>query len=350
MKKTAFSFSKESENPGVLCKNSFLLQEIKKLKKLNDYQKMAFNFPNGNLGKLFVEFLNSLSKEDSLIIANGLYSLTNPHQLTIDLYKNRDSVWGRMFDIAARGSGKGEILIIWLIKDAIMNGGGDSYDININGDKYEVKDWSMQKNSSILAGVKSKVTNFEFWDEIVDTIKRIEKLTKHKNGKPKFKLDGNFDPKIIIIINKIKKLKAKILSGEFNLSDIKLFKEFYTSINQIKYKGLGYTNIVLRGPNKKPINLSVAEFKDINPINNSINLKIINHSDTIYILTELRRLKYVRNPKLLDIDMQKAVDSIIGDVTYIVFRENAINITTEFVPRSITISSIKFIEKKIFYQ
>ena len=347
MKKTKhFKFSEEGVNPGSICTNTFLFSEIEKLGKIEDYKTMALNFPNGNLGQIFIQYLNSLNEEDTIEVVKGLYSLNSPHELTTDLYKDRKSVWGKMFDIAVRGSGKGEIPIAWLIKNAYMSGGSESYDIVIGDEKYEVKDWSLQKNSSILAGVKSKVSNFEFWDEIVDTIRRIEKLTILVDGHSKFQFEGNFDPEIVDRVNKIKQLRSKILTGEFNLSDIKLFKEFYMLISQIKYEQPGYTNIILRGPNEKPIELNI-ELLNIDQIANKINVNILDKNDILYILTELRRLKYVRNPEYLQIDMQRAVDHVVHGVMYIVFRENSINITNEFVPKAVSISSIRFIEKSI---
>ena len=54
-----------------------------------------------------------------------------------------------------------------------------------------------------------------------------------------------------------------------------------------------------------------------------------------YVLSELKRLKYVRNPKDLQADMQKAVEQIHAGLVYIVFRKNTINITTDFVPAAV---------------
>ena len=45
--------------------------------------------------------------------------------------------------------------------------------------------------------------------------------------------------------------------------------------------------------------------------------------------------------------MQKAVDQIHAGLTYIVFRKDAINVTTDFVPTAISISSLKFVERSI---
>jgi hypothetical protein len=337
-----FKFSKEAENPGSLCTNLFLFEELNRLGKLNDYIQMASLFPNGNLGKLFLNYLNNLTREETTEIAEKLYSLRIPLQLSPDLYSDRKSAWGKMFELSTRGSGNGEVLIVWLIKDSYMNGGKLSYDINIGDKKYEVKDCSEQGNSSILAGVKSKVSNFQFWREIVDTIRRIEKLTEKTNGEPKFSFAENFSEEVVSASEKIKKISKKILSGELNMSDLKLFTHFYSLLSQCKSKYDGHTNIILRGPNVTPVELSINNLTLL-----ALESFLVSPRDSdpyTYMLTELRRLKYVRNPHELEIDMQEAVNQITAGVTYIIFRKSQINITNSFKPTNITISSLKFRE------
>jgi hypothetical protein len=69
----------------------------------------------------------------------------------------------------------------------------------------------------------------------------------------------------------------------------------------------------------------------------------------IYINAELRRLKYVRNPELLDVDMQDAVNEIVGnELIFIVFRANHINITKDFKYAVVDAGKIRIIEKNIF--
>lgn len=343
-KNKQFQFSNEAQNPGSLHGNDFLISELKRQGKLDDYIYFAQHFPNGQLGEKFASWLTSLQIPEVEELVTGLASLNRPEELTPDLYQNNFSIWSRMFNIATRGAGKGEILIIWLIRGATMNGGSNSYDINLNGNKYEVKDWSIQGNTSILAGVKSKVTNFEFWNEIVDTIRRLEKLTQLVNGKPKFKLD-QFTPQIQECITKILDRRGSILSGECNQKDLKNFKEFYQLMGQIQHPSRGYTNIILRGPNCEPVELSIEEIPA--SIRKNLNIEVTETNHYTYILTELRRLKYVRKPDEFQNDMQMAVDQIVAGITYIIFRKDRINITDQFQPVAITMSSLKFIEKDL---
>ena len=312
--------------------------------KLEHYKAFARHFPNGQLGEKFVHFLNSLNAQELEELIIGLGSLNTPEELTPDLYKNQHSIWHKLFHIATRGSGKGEILITWLIQGATMNGGSDSYDINLKGRKYEVKDWSIQSDSaSILAGVKSKVTNFKFWNEIVDTIRRIEKLTGPID-QPKLEWD-DFDSEIIDVMFKILKRRQIILSGECNKKDLKNFQRFYELVGSIQHDSTGYTNLILRGPNCEPVELSIEELPKA--IREQLKIQVKNTDDFTYILTELRRLEYVRQPANFRADMQAAVDQIVNNITYIVFRKDKINITNKFKPVCITISSLKFIEEDI---
>lgn len=338
-----FQFSIEAEQPGLLHNNQYLIEQLKLHHKLDLYREFAQNFPNGQLGEKFVTLLNKITPEETDTLVSGLSSLNSPNQLTTDLYLDTSKVWHKMFHVATRGAGKGEILIIWLIKGATMNGGSDSYDINLGDGKFEVKDWSLQGNTAILAGVKSKVTNFEFWNEIVDTIRRIEKL-KGIDNQPKFDW-SQFPSEVLETMQKILDRRRFILSGECNQDDLKNFKQFYQLLNDIKHPSTGYTNLILRGPNCKPIELSIGELPA--ELQQKFQINIQETDDFTYILTELRRLKYVRNPIDMDTDMQRAVNKIVDGITYIIFRKNHIKITNHFKPVCITMSSLKFIEKDL---
>ncbi len=62
----------------------------------------------------------------------------------------------------------------------------------------------------------------------------------------------------------------------------------------------------------------------------------------------MRRLKYVRNPSLLDVDLQTAVDSIVGnDLQFIVFRRDRVRLTNDFSYAVIDNGFIRIIEKAI---
>jgi len=347
--KSAESLQGEADNPGSLHGNIALINQLIKNNKIEAYKKFATVYPKGQASSILLNFIAGLNNKESIELANAIYTLKSPNQLTVDLYSNKVSIFGRLFNaIPNRGLGRGEPLIAWLIEDSSIQGGTESFDVLIGKDKYEVKDYSGQGNSSILAGVKSKVSNFEFWRELVDTLRRLDKLTGFSAGEMKFDINLYFDPVLVDTINSLLNRQNTILSGEANLNDLKLFREFYNSASVIENNMSGYTNLILRGPNVKPIELSI-DLLDVSKVTgDTITFHIAKSDQTAtYILSELKRLKYVRNPKDLDIDIQKAVDKIVTGLTYIVFRKDAINITTDFIPMQISISSLKFIERSI---
>jgi hypothetical protein len=138
------------------------------------------------------------------------------------------------------------------------------------------------------------------------------------------------------------------MSGECNLTDFKNLRSFYEEAAKVENNLIGYTNVILRGPNSKPIELSIDLLDPATITGDTITFHIAKTDQTAtYILAELKRLKYVRNPKDLEADMQTAVNKIVEGLTYIVFRKNAINITTDFIPAQVSTSSLYFVERNI---
>jgi cytidyltransferase-like protein len=341
----------EAKNPGTLHTNEHMIEELESSKKIDAYKKYIQSIPAGMIAADFFKYLSSLSKQETNELVKYLSSLNNIRDLDARiLYGNKNSVIGRLFDVSARGTGKGELAIAWLVNGAQIQGGTESYDVEYNGNKYEVKDWSTQGSSSILTGVKSKVTNFEFWKEIIDTTRRLDKLTGRSGGSAKFNLAMYFDPEFVSIVNQLLDEQSMILSGEVSKERLNLIKRFYEQASNIKNEVVGYSNVILRGPNTKPIELSIVPVPAENIKSGTFTLTTTTEDESLtYILAELRRLKYVRDPSAFEADMQSAVDQITKDITYIVFRKNSINFVEPggFKPDVISISSLKFIEKSL---
>jgi len=344
IKKKITNFSIESECPGILHGNSNLIDELEIQNKLEKYKSFAKNIPNGLLADEVILYFSKLTKEECRDIVSYLYTYKTPYDLIPELYHDRSTAIGKMYDIQSRGTGKAEIFIAWLIENANIQGGKDSYDVNINGTFYEVKDWSRQGNASILTGVKSKVSNFEFWEIVSDTMNVLYKLTGRRR-KNKFDFHSEFNQSVADKVDEILTLRPKIMSGEMCKSDLILFDSFYREMCEQNIDIEGYTNIILRGPNMEPIELSIKPILDIS--GNTIHIEKAYDKDHLYMLTELRRIKYVRNPDDFQNDMQVAVNEIVNGITYIVFRNNRINITKDFVPDAVSISSLKFLERNL---
>jgi len=346
-------FSAESTKPGTVHNNSRLINLLDEdPKKMDLYKSFSKNIPKGQIAESFIDYVNSLNEKETLELVKALGSLKSPDDLTVSqLYGNRKNAIGRLFDLSARGTGKGELAIAWLIQGAEIQGGVESYDVNIKGKKYEVKDWSKPDlaKSPILTGVKSKVSNFEFWREIVDTIRRLDKLTGYTTG-GKFAFSSYFSSNFVNVVEKLLQQQSVILSGEVGKERLGLLKEFYAEASNVKDEVAGYTNVILRGPNARPLELSILPLSETDASGSTVTFTKAEQDQTLtYIITELRRLKYVRNPNDLEKDMQDAVNQITEGITYIVFRRDKINIVPPggFRPDSISISSLKFIEKDL---
>jgi hypothetical protein len=131
------------------------------------------------------------------------------------------------------------------------------------------------------------------------------------------------------------------------MKDKQYLDMFYREANKLSSEIKGYTNVILRGPNAVPIEMSIEPIDDtsgeafvIRPVRNE-------SQNLTYVNTELRRLKYVRNPLDLDRDMDVAVKSIINDVTFIVFRRDRINVTQDLRYAATDAGKIRIVEKDI---
>ena len=220
------------------------------------------------------------------------------------------------------GIGRGEIMIAWIFKGATISGGSQSYDISINGNKYEVKELGNAK--AVKVGTEGMISKFDFGREIVDTLRRMDKLTSND----KIKIES-----LPLTDEELKAWKSlsddylvdKVMSGEISASRIELFKNFYQVFSQSKIDDLsGFTNMILRGPYQKPVELSIEPIRleEIKP-GDQITIKV-SSSDLgrLYMMTELRRLRYIRNPEQLEIDIQAALDTLVGNKSFIFFKNN----------------------------
>jgi hypothetical protein len=131
------------------------------------------------------------------------------------------------------------------------------------------------------------------------------------------------------------------------MKDKKYLEQFYLEANKLGSKIKGYTNVILRGPNAIPIEMSIEPISDANGDSFVIRPIRDESQNLTYVNTELRRLKYVRNPLDLDLDMAEAVTTIINDVTFIVFRKDRINVTQDIRYAATDAGKIRIIEKDI---
>jgi len=297
---------------------------------------------------LTLKFLETLSYEEATEFAQFLYTDTEISEPLLNQVNFKTGIGGQLFNLEPKGMGKGEIFLAALIRAAQAQGGGKSYDMVSNSQTYEVKNYSnpKKKSASIRLGTKGTVTRFRFWNEITMTFQRLAQLRGIDT--PKFDLDKLLPESLLDAIRYLENRKEFILAGNLNLTDKRYLDQFYAEAHHINSEIQGYTNVILRGPNAIPIEMSIEPITDasgeafiIKPIKDETQ-------SLTYINTELRRLKYVRNPLELDRDMQDAVNEVVGDqLIFIIFRADRVNVTRDFRYAVIDAGRIRIIEKDV---
>lgn len=326
--------------------NQFLSKAIQEADKVSQFTKFLSLLPTeADIPTL--KLLNNLSYDESREFATLLYSETGVNERALNTVNRKNGIANRLFEIRTLGLGKGEVLLTALIQDSFIQGGAVSYDLNVNGEKYEVKDYSNPKkpNASIRLGTKGNVTRFRFWDEITATFQRIAQLRGIDS--PKFDLDKLLPEPLLNAIRYLDTRREFILAGNLNLKDKLYLDQFYQEANKLTSQINGYTNVILRGPNAEPIEMSIEPITDASGDTFVIRPIRDKSQNLTYVNTELRRLKYVRNPFEINRDMESAVSSIIDDVTFIVFRRDRVNVTRDFRYVVTDAGKIRIIEKTV---
>jgi hypothetical protein len=326
--------------------NQFLSKAIQEANKEQDLAQFLSLLPvEAELPTLKV--LNNLSYEESKQFATLLYSETEVSEQLLNTINFKSGLTGRLFEIRPPGLGKGEVLLTAILRNSFIQGGNVSYDLNVNGSKYEVKDYSNPKkpNASIRLGTKGTVTRYRYWDEITATFQRLSQLRGIDS--PKFDLDKLLPESLLEAIRYLEGRRHVILAGNLGMKDKQYLDMFYREANKLQSEIKGYTNVILRGPNAIPIEMSIEPIQDASG-ESFIIRPVQNESQNLtYVNTELRRLKYVRDPLDLDRDMDAAVESIIADVTFIVFRPTRINVTRDLRYVVTDSGKVRIIEKTI---
>jgi hypothetical protein len=145
------------------------------------------------------------------------------------------------------------------------------------------------------------------------------------------------------------KLGSDIRSGEFPGTSKKLLEAFYENMKEdFSSKQSGYTMVTLRGANVPPVSYSIEEIPSIK--GDKLNLKLTSDAmspNENKILVLANKIKYVRNPKAFNEDLQTTVNELVGDLPFIVFRKSQINITRDFKYKTISQGTIYILEKEL---
>lgn len=328
-----------------------IVKSFQNFGKGSEFMKFISNIPAGLPTNKVASVFNSLSASTLRKLIPLCSSITSPSKITIEMCTTEPL--NVLFNIDTKGIGKGEVMCAFVLKNAKISGGSESYDMLIGNQKFELKEYLGGGKMPIRLGVEGRVSRFDFWKEIQKTLDKVDKYKQTLKRVPELKDSVNY------ILNRMN----TISSGELNRKDKIAFNKLYEALSH--YVGStgnpedDYTQATFRGPKVKPatfpiktIDADSVQEKDVIKIekvgsNKGADDEAIQGGA---IVVDLARIKYVRSPKALDADIQKVIKYIVGDTTFMVFRPDKIRITNDFRYVTISQAGIKIIEADLVNQ
>lgn len=342
------------------------IEMIEKAGKINDFNEFLKLLPGGDSLEAINRFFNEMTPSESKEFVKLLYSETKIDAL--DNLKYDKGVAAKLVKLEPKGLGRGEIYLAALLRGAKVSGGGESYDLTLpqaavedegpfqGKTKYEVKDYRTSQSQTIRLGVKGVITKQKWWrNQILPTLNLMRELLDSEAGKEWLNQPDNKGVKEFTdyLNTPAKDGRTRfdfIPTGEFNKSkDLPAFMAAYQSLANIAMSdNQGYDIMTLRGPNQTPISLAVdIPSSDVADNIETLNVKVLGGAGIDQIITRLRRLKYIRNPKQLETDLQASVDNIVGqEIPFVVFRPDGIKVLSDFKFAGISQGGVKIIEKR----
>ena len=351
-----------------------------------EFDDFISHLPAGEPQIAAMKFINSLDKKTlQEKFFRGLHEVKDIPTATFKLPPGFDT---DLWEIDAKGIGKGELWGAWKYKGGQIQGGKMSYDLAIGDIKYEVKDYSgkkakegrseLENKDAIRVGVEGSVSKYAFWNQILETVNKLKKVDKVPGVWRKLpggaegdesadwiKLCGEAKGKTLslkdYIIDRVDK-KIKVVTGEFNKTDTKKFVEFYETMNRVldEIAATDINQISARGPNQKPVSIVIEPVPlEKFPETGEFTINITNRTGgatSTSVINFFKELTYVRNPDQFLEDINGAVADIItkGEADYwMVFRGKKSDIRAKIVPKarasefqfsSISQNGIKFLE------
>jgi hypothetical protein len=315
-----------------------LEQKLIAANKMPQFTTFIERLPGGESEPAIQNFIDRLDTREYDELVKVLYSKTTVEEITKSDYES--GIASKLFALEPKGIGKAELFLAWIVANARVSGGGESFDLRVNNKKYEVKDYRRGESKGIRLGTKGKVTRFVFWQEILKTLDTIDNLFA-TNG-----IQYIEDESTKNLLTTINERSSFISKGELNKTDIANFKLLYEKLNKISQSdATGYTYVTFRGPNAEPISYTIKEIPT--DLNASVTLNLLSRGVSESLIVQLRKLKYVRDPESFESDIQAAVDLAVDpEIPFIVFRPKGPIITTSFELSSVSMATIYIIEKK----
>ena len=265
------------------------------------------------------------------------------------LYEIGDKRSHRIFLIDVKGIGAGEVWCAWLVKDVVISGGSETFDLTHGDQRYEVKsynfgkhwktkEWQLVKyNGPWRLGNAGAMTNFTFVENLLYNAEIAHRMLSTTVDHP----DINAMKKIIQKIEDHSKTHSMIgdfARGEVSQKKMKLMIEFinlantYVNRTHTEYDIVTFGSTTPGNPDiayvieeRTPEQIADGTFKIVRKVN------MYDFNDQVALDRMLIKSKYIREGISAMIDDINndfiKVEQKYSGVKFIVFRKDMINIT-----------------------
>jgi len=354
-----------------------LILALKKDKKLSLFESFLSSLPGGMAPAVVQKGITDIckTKGNAALLSeifkskNKLSSLTQITPTT--------GIYGLLYNIQPKGTGPGEVLISWLVKGATVQGGNMSYDIEYNGQKWEVKsliDPESNATRSIDPATYGKISNFtltkkyqNFWETIIEPYYTNEL----RSGVLSLSEDPTVQEKIIKVLDTLETIPRTNTSGVSFASAVemteKIFDSFYNAITDINTlipktvkDKISSSRIIVKAPNVD--SQYWIEKDDVDDITKNagkdteISIKVgepitdENKSAQIWF-SRLLNNEFIQNPKIFVNELRAIRDNFFSKKDGIIyFMQNKINIAADmndFFTSNITRGTYRFAVKSL---
>ena len=310
--------------------------------KRPDFEKFVTDMPS-NLLVSFKNGFKNLTTQQIAKATEAFKSIETVEELDGHKYANYQFIW----DIfVGQAIGKGELYISFLVRNAIVQGSTESFDIGDDGKKYEVKSldiWDTKtskfKPGNIRPGAEGKVSRYEFTSDLMNFYNIFE-LLQNPDVKANVLTLGKADSmkKIVDVIEAVRTKKDKsglsvtltpgdvpktmldeVYKAAIELNKIKtlpLNKDVTTS--RIAVKGASIDNQYWISPDDAK-DIATNAGKDVD-VSIKVGTEVDDESkEGKLLLTKLFSHPFVKNPKNFTNGLQQIKMDFYGDKDGLVY-------------------------------
>lgn len=283
--------------------NKFIFKAIADNKKEGQFNTFLKNLAitGGNPEVVMKNILNKANKKEAEVFAGKLYQYNTIEDLK-DMNSKEVSASkfsSDLFKMDAKGIGPAELWLAWLVKNTIVSGGNESFDITQGAKKYEVKSYTTS-NAPFRLGNAGAASKFQFIRELRKIGEIADEIIENESVKVSY--PELFSAAEMITTKNNEKASARFSRGEVDMQTWKNTIEFIEVANklvgdsgengynlvQFQSTSKGLKNITYMIDPKKP---GETEDGKIN-IKSKVDLKDI--SGSTVLIRILVKHKYVR--------------------------------------------------------